>query len=84
MTLKERYIKERQKPTAPQLFIEEVADVTKRSTTTVRMWMSGAQAPDALTQQVLADHFGTTPEQLFPSAVSRQRETKGKNNNKKI
>lgn len=73
MTLKERYIKERQKPTAPQLFIEEVADVTKRSTTTVRMWMSGAQVPDALTQQVLADHFGTTPEELFPPTDAARR-----------
>lgn len=66
MTLKERYNEERLKPSPGVCFLMEVAEVTKRSLGTVRMWMIDAQIPDALTQQMLADHFGTTPEELFP------------------
>lgn len=76
MTLKEMYKeaskKKRQLPPTPgQAFIDEVAAVAKKSEIAVRRWfMNGKNAavPDALTQDVLAKHFNTTPEELFPSS----------------
>lgn len=72
MTLKELYTKAKSspKPEAPGVaFVREVARVTKKSEPAVRRWLgegSNACVPDALTQKVLADHFHTTPSQLFP------------------
>ncbi len=75
MTLKEMYSKAKrsQKPKKPDTpaaaFIKQVAAVTKKSEIAVRRWLSDgdtACAPDALTQEVLAKHFDTTPEELFP------------------
>lgn len=47
-------------------FIERAAKATKRSETTVRMWLCGKQSPDALAQDALAKEFGTTADALFP------------------
>lgn len=68
MTLKDLYdqAKSQPKPETPAVaFVREVAAVTKKSELTVRRWLTGVE-PDALTQEVLAAHFGTTPDQLFP------------------
>lgn len=70
MTLKELYnrAKVQPKPETPAtVFIREVADVTKKSEVAVRRWISGEVVPDALTQEVLARHFDTTPAELFPA-----------------
>lgn len=70
MTLVERYhqAKNQARPVTPAIaFIREVADVTKKSEVAVRRWLSGETEPDALTQEVLAKHFNTSPEKLFPS-----------------
>lgn len=74
MTLKEMYAtaKQSQKPKKPDTpaaaFIKEVASVTKKSEIAVRRWLSdGGVRPDELTQDVLAKHFNTTPEALFPT-----------------
>lgn len=73
MTLKERYAEAKRKPKADApgtAFIKEIAQVTKKSEIAVRRWVGdGASAclPDALTQEVLAKHLGTTPEELFPN-----------------
>lgn len=72
MTLRERYdqAKSQPKPETPAVaFVREVAAVTKKSEVAVRRWLAGVE-PDALTQQVLAAHFGTTPDQLFPKVQS--------------
>lgn len=71
MTLLERYhqAKNQARPVAPATaFVREVAEVTKKSELAVRRWLSGESEPDALTKSVLADHFGTSPECLFPSS----------------
>jgi hypothetical protein len=72
MTLKELYAKakEQPKPDTPALaFVREIAAVTKKSEIAVRRWLSdGGPEPDALTKEVLASHFGTTSDQLFPKA----------------
>lgn len=69
MTLAERYqiAKNQARPIAPATaFVREIAEVTKKSELAVRRWLSGEATPDALTQTVLANHFNTTPEELFP------------------
>ena len=78
MTLAERYAeakaKGRVKISTPAMdFILEVMDVTKKSEPTVRQWIGARCYPDELTQKVLADHFNTTPEELFPRAAESQR-----------
>ena len=68
MTLSERYKKAKDsRPVSPAAaFIKELMTITKRSEIAVRRWLSGECVPDALTQEVLAAHFGTTAEELFP------------------
>lgn len=67
MTLKELYLKRKEQPVPGIAFIREVAAVTKKNEASVYRWISGSTVPDALTQQVLADHFNSTPEELFPA-----------------
>ena len=70
MTLQERYAeakKVRQVKTPAAAFVEMVANVTKKSEIAVRRWLGGQAEPDALTKAVLAEHFNTTPEELFPN-----------------
>ena len=73
MTLKELYAraKKQGRETSPAAaFVREVAEVTKKSEIAVRRWLSNSISgcePDALTQEVLARHFGTTADELFPS-----------------
>lgn len=69
MTLLERYqqAKNQERPIAPATaFIREIAQVTKKSEIAVRRWLSGESEPDTLTKTVLAKHFNTTPDSLFP------------------
>lgn len=65
-TFKALYEEEKKKPTAAQAFITEVAALTKRSKTTVRMWLSGQQTPDELVKTVIAEKFGMSVDILFP------------------
>lgn len=75
MTLKEMYAVENAKrrqlpPTPGQAFIAKIAQITKKSEIAVRRWLGNGETssvPDALTQSVLAEHFNTTPEELFPT-----------------
>ena len=66
-TFKELYEAERDKPTAAQHFIAMVANMTHRSTNTVKMWLSGRQVPDELARTIMAQHFKCDAEQLFPT-----------------
>ncbi len=76
MTLLQLYqkAKNQARPVAPATaFVREVAQVTKKSELAVRRWLSGESEPDSLTKSVLADHFGTTPEALFPDRAAGLR-----------
>ena len=53
-------------PTERTKFIRKIADATKRSETTVRMWLYGRQRPDALTQSVIAKLLKVPESELFP------------------
>lgn len=64
-SFKALYEEQKNKPTAAQAFITEVAKLTKRSEATVRMWLSGQQVPDSLVQNVIANHYGVSADTLF-------------------
>lgn len=66
MSFKDLYLQEKEKPTPAQSFIEEIAELTKRSTNTVRMWIQGKQKPDALAQTQIAERFNIDVSSLFP------------------
>lgn len=65
-TFHDLYNEQKSKPTPAQEFISEVAKITRRTETTVRMWLSGQQTPDALAQSIIAEHFGVNVDYLFP------------------
>lgn len=69
-TFRNLYEDEKKKPTAAQLFVSRVATLTKRSETTVRMWISGQQVPDKLAKSVIAQEFGADINSLFPKEVT--------------
>ncbi|SFK98848.1 hypothetical protein [Proteiniphilum acetatigenes] len=50
-------------------FMAEIMAVTGRSHWAVRQWCLGNIVPPLHVQDKMADHFGTTPETLFPKAV---------------
>lgn len=66
MTFKEFYLVEKNKPTPAQILIKEIAELTKRSENTIRMWLLEKQEPDALAKSLIAEKFGVNPESLFP------------------
>lgn len=65
-SFKDIYKERKLQPTPAQCFIKEVADLTHRSEVTIKMWLLGKQIPDQLTQQVIAEHFNTSINTLFP------------------
>lgn len=67
MDFKGLYEHSKNAPTATQAFLSEVAALTHKSEATVRYWALGRQLPDDLTISVMAEHFGMTPDQLFPN-----------------
>ena len=72
-TFAELYEESKKKPTPAQEFVAEVARITHRSETTVRMWLAGNQVPDALVQSVIADHFGVDMAGLFPDMTNNEK-----------
>ena len=65
-TFYELYNEQKQKKTPAQEFVAEVAKITHRTETTVRMWLAGQQVPDALAQSIIGEHFGVSVDGLFP------------------
>lgn len=65
-TFKHIYNEVKTQPSPASQWIGEVADLTKKSEHTVRMWIAGVQQPDDLCKQVLSDYFGIPTEELFP------------------
>ena len=65
-SFRDLYEEEKKKPTSAQIFVSDVAKLTKRSEATVRMWISGRQVPDELAQSMIAEKFNVDVETLFP------------------
>jgi len=61
------YQEAKEKPSPKDLFIHQVSEVTHRSESTVKKWVIGNTAPDINTMIVLAHHFDTPVEILFPT-----------------
>lgn len=53
-------------------WIRRVAKVTKKSELTIRMWLSGRQTPDPLTQSVIEKELGIPAGVLFPPKTKEQ------------
>ncbi len=70
-TFKTLYEEEKKKPTAAQMFISEVAALTKRSEATVRMWLTGQQVPDELAQSIIAKRYNVSVDSLFPKTIEQ-------------
>lgn len=70
-TFKTLYEEEKKKPTAAQMFISEVAALTKRSEATVRMWLAGQQVPDELAQSIIAERYNVSVDNLFPKTIEQ-------------
>ena len=68
-TFKALYEEQKKKPTAAQVFVSEVATLTKRSESTVRMWLSGQQVPDELAQTMIAEKYNVSIDSLFPKTM---------------
>lgn len=68
-TFKALYEEQKKKPTAAQVFVSEVATMTKRSEATVRMWLSGQQVPDELAQTMIAEKYNVSIDSLFPKTM---------------
>lgn len=67
MTLRERYEEVKNLPRPSVAMVRELCEVTKKTEAAVRRWINGEVLPDALTQEVLARHFKTSPSELFPN-----------------
>ena len=71
ITFRDLYKEEAAKPTALQVFIAEVAKITRKSEQTVKQWAHGFQSPDELAKHVIAQHFDCDPEHLFPNTQKK-------------
>ena len=47
--------------------LEEIAEISGRLPSTVRTWCLGQNTPPPYIQEKIAQHFGTSPEILFPA-----------------
>ena len=62
----ELYKEQTAKPSPAQVFITEMAELTRRKPWTVRGWTSGRTYPSPLEQETIAEHFGIPVHVLFP------------------
>lgn len=74
-TFKALYLERKQMPTHAEMFIAEVAELTHRSTNTVKMWLLGRQVPDELTQSVIAKKYNLDINSLFPAVETQNAAT---------
>lgn len=71
-TFKQLYEDAKREPTPAAAFVAKVAEITHRTETTVRMWLSGNQTPDELAKSVIAQHFNSDINTLFPTTAAKQ------------
>lgn len=70
MTLKELYCEEGKKPmplTPKEIWVQKVAKLTGRRTTTVLKWIYGVRRPDKASAILLQKHFKTNINELIPN-----------------
>ena len=47
-------------------FVDRIAEITMKSTKTIRCWLAGTQKPDALAQAMIEKELGIPASELFP------------------
>ena len=47
-------------------FVDRIAEITMKSTKTIRCWFAGTQKPDALAQAMIEKELGIPASELFP------------------
>lgn len=47
-------------------FVEKIADITKKSPATVKMWGTGLRNPSKISKVLIADELGVDETELFP------------------
>lgn len=58
---------ERSAVKAPKtVFVERIAEITMKSTKTVRCWLAGVQTPDPLSASMIEKELGVSMSVLFP------------------
>ena len=73
-TFIELYQEAKGKPSPGEAFLQEVADLTHRSKSTVRKWVLGISVPDFNTQVEISRHFNIPVETLFPPKNKKRHE----------
>ena len=72
ISFKELYENIPNTPSPKARFISEVAELTHKKETTIKMWLCNYYAPDELTTQIIAEHFNVEPSTLFPNAKRKK------------
>lgn len=65
-SFQERFLEAKNQPSPLQVFLNEVAKVTYRNPQTIKKWATGEIEPDGAIKSLLALHFNTKVEVLFP------------------
>lgn len=65
-TFRELYYETKEQPTPTQLFLEDIAKLSRCKVATVRSWALKKVIPGKLTQAVVAQHLGIPADKLFP------------------
>lgn len=60
----------RDQETPSQQLKRELSEATMKSPNTVAGWFSG-KVPDVLTQKIIADFLGSTPNEVFPKETQQ-------------
>ena len=68
LSLKERFLLAKKETTPAQALINEIIGVTHRKDSTVRQWLYGKKEPELVIKEILARHFETDIETLFPNS----------------
>lgn len=53
-------------PSPAAKFVSDIANLTRRSETSVRKWIAGETTPDIKVQMILQRHFSIPMSELFP------------------
>ena len=69
LSIYDRYERLVAQPTERSLFFWRLVNLTRRTPSTVRVWLRGAQLPGISIQQSIAQELNTSVEVLFPESI---------------
>jgi hypothetical protein len=65
-TFRELYFETKEQPTPTQLFLDDIAKLSRCKVATVRSWALSGITPGKLTQAIVSQHLGIPADKLFP------------------